>query len=98
VSPRRARLSAGPLLLVFTVILGLNLMLAGLAQLLTGVISIGQALGFSVPFAILTLIAIGLTISLFRNFSEPRDGGVLFDVHLRLTTTGIGQEAKHAHR
>lgn len=60
-----------PLLLVFTVTLGLNLTAAGIAQILTGVISIGQALGFTVPFVILTLIAIGLTASLFRNFSEP---------------------------
>lgn len=57
-------------LLVFTVILGPNLIVGGMLQLLTGVISIGQALGFSVPFAILTLIAIWFTIVLFRNFSD----------------------------
>jgi len=58
------------LLLVFTVTLGLNLTAAGIAQLLTGVISIGQALSFTMPFVILTLIAVGLTVSLFRNFAE----------------------------
>ncbi len=58
------------LLLVFTVTLGLNLTAAGVAQLLTGVISIGQALGFTVPFVILTVFAVWLTISLFRNFTE----------------------------
>lgn len=87
-----------PMLLVFTVTLGLNLTLAGIAQILTGVISTGQALGFTLPFVILTLIAIGLTVSLFRNFSEPMDGGVLVDVQLRLIATGIGRDAKHAHR
>ena len=59
------------MLLVFTVTLGLNLTAAGIAQLLTGVISIGQALGFTVPFVILTLIAAWLTVVLFRNFAEP---------------------------
>lgn len=85
-------------LLVFTVTLGLNLIVAGIAQLLTGVISIGQALGFTVPFVILTLIAIGFTVSLFRNFSEPVAGEVLVDFQFRLTTAGIGKDAKHAHR
>ena len=59
------------MLLVFTVTLGLNLTAAGMAQLLTGVISIGQALGFTVPFVILTLIAVWLTVVLFRSFAEP---------------------------
>ena len=75
-----------PMLLVFTVTLGLNLIAAGVTQLLTGVISIGQAWGFTLPFAILTLIAIGLTVSFFRNFSEPEDGGVVIDVRLRVRT------------
>jgi high-affinity K+ transport system ATPase subunit B len=43
---------------------------AGIAQLLTGVISIGQFIGMTVPFMILMLIAIWLTIVLFRNFAE----------------------------
>ena len=86
------------MLLVFTVTLGLNLTVAGIAQLLTGVISLGQALGFTVPFVILTLIAIGLTVSLFRNFSEPLDGEVSIDFQLRLSATGIRKDAKHAHR
>lgn len=87
-----------PMLLVFTVTLGLNLMVAGIAQLLTGVISIGQALGFTVPFAILTVIAVGLAVSLFRNFSEPSESEVLFDLQLRLSTSGIRKDARHAHR
>jgi hypothetical protein len=87
-----------PMLLVFTVTLGLNLMVAGIAQLLTGVISTGQALGFTVPFVILTLIAVGLTISLFRNFAEPLAGEVSIDFQLRLSATGIDKDARHAHR
>jgi hypothetical protein len=87
-----------PMLLIFTVTLGLNLAAAGSAQLLTGVISIGQALGFTVPFIILTMIAAGLAISLFCNFSEPVKGEVLIDFQLRLTATGSGKDAKYAHR
>ena len=59
-----------PMMLVFTVTLGTNLLAAGIAQLLTGVISIGQFIGFTIPFAILTLITIWLMVVLFRNFSE----------------------------
>jgi hypothetical protein len=87
-----------PMLLVFTVTLGVNLTVAGIAQLQTGVISIGQALGFTMPFVILTLIAGGLTVSLFRNFSEPAAGEVLVDFQLRLTTRGIRQDVKHGQR
>src|SRR5205823_13350325 len=58
-----------PMMLVFTVALGTNLLAAGIAQLLTGVISIGQFIGFTIPFAILTLITIWLMVVLFRNFS-----------------------------
>ena len=83
-----------PTLLVFTVTLGLNLTAAGIAQLVTGVISIGQALGFTVPFVMLTLMASGLTISLFRNFSEPPTSEVSIDFHLRLSATGIGKDMK----
>lgn len=57
-------------MLVFTVTLGTNLLAAGVAQLLTGVMSIGPFIGMTLPFAILTLIAIWLTVTLFRRFSE----------------------------
>jgi hypothetical protein len=87
-----------PVLLVFTVTLGLNLTVAGIAQLLTGVISLGQALGFTVPFVILTLIASGLTVSLFRNVSEPVDGEVSVNVQLRFSASGIGKGTRHAHQ
>jgi hypothetical protein len=58
------------MMLVFAVALGPNLTVAGIAQLLTGVISIGQFIGMTVPFMILMLIAIWLTMVLFRNFAE----------------------------
>ena len=58
------------MVLVFTVVLGANLMAAGIAQLMTGVISVGQAIGFTAPFAILTLFAVWFTREVWRHFSE----------------------------
>lgn len=58
------------MMLVFTVALGPNLMAAGITQLLGGVMSAGQAMGFTVPFALLTLIATWLTFDLFRHVSQ----------------------------
>lgn len=66
------RVSIGYLLaammLVFTVILGMSLIAAGITQVVIGVISIGQAMGFTAPFALLTLIAIWFTVAFFRSF------------------------------
>jgi hypothetical protein len=87
-----------PMLLVFTVTLGLNLMVAGVAQLLTGAISIGQAMGFTVPFVILTLIALGFIISVFRNFTEPVADDVSINVQLQFSATGIELGAKYVRR
>ena len=87
-----------PLLLVFTVTLGLNLTVAGIAQLATGAISVGPVMGFTVPFVILTLIATGFAVSLFHHFSEPAAGEVLVDFQFRLTTNDFRKGAKHAHR
>ena len=87
-----------PMLLVFTVTLGVNLTTAGMAQLAASVISVGQALGFTVPFVILTAIAAGFTMRLFRDFSEPMKGEVLVDFQLQLSTTGIKMDAKHVRR
>ena len=82
---RRAALGylLAPTMLVFTCILGPNLTAGGTIQVLEEVITIGQAMAFTVPFVILALIALGLTIRLFRNFSEaaPR---------LRTTKPGKG--------
>jgi hypothetical protein len=57
-------------MLIFTSILGPNLAAGGIMQVMANVITIGQAMAFTVPFVILALIAIWLTIRLFRNFSE----------------------------
>jgi hypothetical protein len=65
--------------LVFTTILGINLLTAGVVQKFAGLISIGQFVGFVVSFAILTLFALGFTVALFRNVSERRSSQ---DTHL----------------
>ena len=57
-------------LVIFAAALGPNLAAGGIAQLLTGAISVGQAIGFTVPFVLLGLVALGLTIALLRNLSE----------------------------
>jgi hypothetical protein len=61
-------------MLVFTVTLGTSLLMSGIAQLLTGVVTIVQFTGFTVPFAILTLIAFCLTVILFRQCSVETTG------------------------
>jgi hypothetical protein len=58
------------MMLIFTVTLGPNLDVGGIAQLLTGVMSIGPFIGGMVPFVILTLFAIWFTMVLFRHCSE----------------------------
>jgi hypothetical protein len=57
-------------LLVFTVMLGTNLLTAGTLQMLAGFINIPQFIGFVASFAILTLYAIWFTLTLFRNLSD----------------------------
>ncbi len=59
-------------LLVFTVILGTNLLTAGTMQMLAGLIDIRQFIGFVASFAILTFFAIWFTLALFRNVSERK--------------------------
>lgn len=63
-------------MLIFTCILGPSLTAGGTIQVIEKVITLGQAMAFTVPFVILALIAIGLTISLFRNFSEEPYGNI----------------------
>src|SRR5437588_12564150 len=62
------------MMLVFTVVLGPNLTVGGIAQLLTGVISIGQFVGMTLPFVILTLFAVCFTVILFRRLSDVTRG------------------------
>jgi hypothetical protein len=57
-------------MLIFTYILGANLTIGGIVQVVKKVITIGQAMAFTVPFVILSLIAVWFTVLLFRNFSE----------------------------
>lgn len=58
------------ILLVFTVMLGTNLLTAGTLQMLAGFIDMPQFIGFVASFAILTLYAIWFTLALFRNLSD----------------------------
>jgi hypothetical protein len=57
-------------MLIFTCILGANLTAGGIIQIVKEVLRVSQALVFTVPFVILSLISIWFTILLFRNFSE----------------------------
>ncbi|HEX9077791.1 MAG TPA: hypothetical protein VF932_18545, partial [Anaerolineae bacterium] len=59
-----------PTLLVFTVLLGMNLTVAGIVQLLGGLVTIGQFIGFTAGFSLLTLFALWFTIVFFRNISN----------------------------
>jgi hypothetical protein len=62
------------MLLVFTMVLGVNLTAAGIAQMLTKVIGIGQFIAMTLPFVILTLIALWLTVILLRSCSDVPTG------------------------
>jgi hypothetical protein len=44
--------------LIFSDVLDPNLIVGGLAPVLTGVITVGQFVGFTAPFGVLTLIAL----------------------------------------
>lgn len=57
-------------MLILTCILGAALTAGGIVQVAKQVVTVGQAMVFTVPFVILALIAIYFTVILFRNFSE----------------------------
>jgi hypothetical protein len=57
-------------MLVFTCILGTNLILGGILQVAWQIITIQQAMAFTLPFVILSLVAAWFTIQLFKNVSE----------------------------
>jgi hypothetical protein len=59
------------ILLIFIDALGLSLLAMGIAQQLSGLMNIGQFIGFVVSFAILTLFSLGFTIRLFRSMADP---------------------------
>jgi hypothetical protein len=61
-------------MLIFTCILGVNLTAGGIVQVTKEVITAGQAMAFTVPFVILSLIAVWFTVLLLHNFSEKAQG------------------------
>lgn len=63
-------------LLVFTVVLGINLTAGGIAQLLSGVITMDQFIGMSASFSVLTLFALGYTVAFSRSFSQSEKGSL----------------------
>lgn len=69
---RRAPLGylMAPVLLVFTVVLGTGLSAAGIVQLLANLVTIGQFIGFTAGFSMLTLFALWFTIVVFRDLSD----------------------------
>lgn len=69
---RRAPLAdlLGATLLVFYVILGISLLIAGIVQQMAGLMTIGQFIGFTASFGVLTIINIGLTALFFRRLSD----------------------------
>lgn len=60
----------GSALLVFSALLGVSLLAAGIVQRMIGLISVGQFMGFTMSFTVLTAFAIWLTIMLFRHVRQ----------------------------
>jgi len=58
-------------LLVVSSVLGAGVLALSAAQLLAGVLTSAETIIFVMPFVILTVVGIWLTIALFRTFSEP---------------------------
>jgi hypothetical protein len=58
-------------LLVVSSVRGAGVLALSAAQLLAGVLTTVETVVFVMPFVILTVIGIGLTVVLFRSFSEP---------------------------
>ncbi len=56
--------------IVNSIVLGTSITLTGIAQLQAGVIAIGQFIGMTASFTILTLFALWFTIALFRSFAD----------------------------
>jgi hypothetical protein len=63
-------------MLVFTCILGPSLTAGGIIQIVEEVVTLGQAMAFTVPFVILALIALTLTVRLFGSFSDAPSGSL----------------------
>ena len=63
-------------LLIFIDVLGVALLVMGIAQGTAGLMNIGQFIGFVVSFAILTFFALALTIPLLRSLEEASSAEV----------------------
>ncbi len=61
-------------MLVFTILIGINITLGGIAQLAAGVIALGQFIGMTFSFTILTLFAVWFAVAFFRRLSQPGPG------------------------
>jgi hypothetical protein len=57
-------------LLVFIDVLGSALLVMGIAQRISGLVNIGQFIGFVASFAVLTFFSLGFTVALFRTMAE----------------------------
>jgi hypothetical protein len=75
------------ILLVFSVVLGVQLAAMGTVQFLAGLFGVGQFIGMVLSFAILALCALWLTIGLFRSICEADRSKALWSKHLPLTPT-----------
>ncbi len=59
-----------PVMLTFTVSLGISITVFGIAQYIFGLVTSGQFLGFVIPFTILTLVAIWYAVQFIRHYSD----------------------------
>jgi hypothetical protein len=59
-------------MLVFTTLLGPSLTVAGVVQLLAGLVSLGQFIGFTAGFTLMVLFALWFTITPFRHVRDAR--------------------------
>jgi hypothetical protein len=72
-------------LLVFTDVLGISLLVMGIAQEMAGLLNIGQFIGFVVSFAILTFFALMFTIIVFRDIATTGKKSIIVEPSKGLT-------------
>ncbi len=73
---RRAALGylLAPVMLAFTVSLGISITVFGIVQYLLGLVTLGQFIGFVIPFTVLTLVAVWYAIQSLRHYSNRMPG------------------------
>ncbi len=59
-----------PVMLIFSVSLGIAITVFGIAQFLVRLVTLGQFVGFVVPFTVLTLVSIWYAILFLRSYSD----------------------------